>query len=124
MAVIFDQGRPLMALLRLIRWAKVTALVAATWTISYVFLIVSWQISNFVRESDWPAVSIKFVLKELGSNRAAIYETAATRGIGGSRMSFDKLLELPAIVPLLFVAALLTAFYLWLSHIEKQYPKS
>ena len=113
-----------MALLRLIRWAKITALVATIWTISYVILIVGWQISGFVRESDWPAMSVKFVLKELGSSRTAIYETAATRGIGGSYMSFDKLLELPAIVPLLLVAALLTAFYLWLSHIEKQYPKN
>ena len=116
----------MIAFLRLIRLAKIATLVAAVWTTSYVVLIVGWQASVFLSEGDWPAVSIKFVLNELAYGRAAIYETAATRGIGGSHLpsAFNELLQLPAIVPLLFAAALLTVFYLWLSQTEKQYSKN
>lgn len=32
----------------------------------------------------------------------------------------DEILRVPAIVPLLLAAALLTAFYLWLTDIEKR----
>jgi hypothetical protein len=115
------QGRPLTVLLRLIRSAKIAALVAAVGTVSYVVFIVSWQVSVFLSKGDWPAVPVKVVLKELSSGRAGLYEAAATRGIGGSQMPFSELLQLPAIVPLLFATVLLTVFYLWLSHVEKQY---
>jgi uncharacterized protein YneF (UPF0154 family) len=35
----------------------------------------------------------------------------------------DALLQIPVIVPLLLAVCLLTGFYVWLSHIEKQISK-
>ncbi len=113
------------AFLRFIRCAKIAALIAGIWTISYVFLIVAWQIVIFLSGGDWPAVPVKFVLNRLKYGRGIIYETASTRGIGGSHLetASNALLQLPAIVPLLFAAVLLAIFYLWLSHTEKQYSE-
>jgi hypothetical protein len=111
----------LIAFPRLIRFAKVTALVADLWTISYIVLVGGWQTYVFLSAGDWPALPVKSVL-EKSTNGRAIYEVAATRGIGGNHSPnpFEALLQLPAIVPLLFAAVLLTIFYLWLSHIEKK----
>lgn len=107
------------AFLRIIRFTKMTALLAAIWSISYVVLIVGWQILTFIREGNWPAASVKFVLT-FGHDQNVTYTTAATRGIarGDVPGAFDRLLEAPAILPLLCAAALLIAFFLWLSRLE------
>jgi hypothetical protein len=62
----------------------------------------------------------------LENGHGVIYETARTRGIAGNQLTdaSDGLLQIPAIVPLLFAAVLLIAFYLWLSHIEKEYSET
>jgi hypothetical protein len=115
----------LIAFPRLIRFAKITALVADLWTISYVVLIGGWQTYIYLSAGDWPAVPVKSVLEKLKTSRE-IYEVAATRGIGGGHFpnQFDALLQTPVIVPLLFAGVLLTVFYFWLSHIEKQHLKN
>ena len=99
------------------------ALIADLWTIAYVFLLVSWQISIFLKEGSWPALSAKSALTTLGRDRHVIYATAQTRGDEGSHLSnaVDALLQVPAIVPLLLAAALLTAFYKWLKDVERRY---
>ena len=99
------------------------ALIADLWTIAYVFLLVSWQISFFLKEGSWPALSVKSALTTLGRDRHVIYATAQTRGDEGNHLSnaVDALLQVPAIVPLLLAAALLTAFYKWLKDVERRY---
>ena len=100
-----------------------TALVADLWTILYVVLIVGWQITSLLREGSWPALPLSSIINKLEFNRGAIYATASTDEIERSQLAnvIDAMLRVPAIVPLLLAAALLTAFYLWLTDIEKRY---
>jgi hypothetical protein len=100
-----------------------TALVADLWTILYVVLIVGWQITSLLREGSWSALPLSSIINKLEFNRGAIYATASTGEIETSQLAnvIDAMLRVPAIVPLLLAAALLTAFYLWLTDIEKQY---
>lgn len=99
------------------------ALVADIWTILYGVLIVGWQIFTFLREGSWPALPLSSVFDKLGHNRGAISVTASAGEIERSYLTnlIDTLLRVPAIVPLLLAAALLTAFYLWLTKTEKRY---
>ena len=100
-----------------------TALVADLWTILYVVFIVGWQITSLLREGSWPALPLSSIINKLEFNRGAIYATASTDEIERSQLAnvIDAMLRVPAIVPLLLAAALLTAFYLWLTDIEKRY---
>ena len=107
------------AFLRLIRFTRMTALVADLWTILYVVLIVGWQITSLLREGSWPALPLSSVINKLGYERGGIYATASAHEIESSVV--DALLRVPAIVPLLLASALLTAFYLWLASTEKTY---
>jgi hypothetical protein len=111
------------AFLRLIRFTRMTALVADIWTILYAVLIVGWQITSLLREGSWPALPLSSIINKLEFNRGAIYATASAGEIERSQLAnvIDAMLRVPAIVPLLLAAALLTAFYLWLTDIEKQY---
>ena len=111
------------AFFRLIRFARMAALIADLWTIAYVFLIVGWQINIFLKEGSWPALSVKSALNTLGRDHHVIYATAQTRGDEANHLSnaVDALLQVPAIVPLLLAAALLTAFYKWLKDVERRY---
>jgi hypothetical protein len=99
------------------------ALVADIWTILYAVLIVGWQITSLLREGSWPALPLSSIINKLEFNRGAIYATASAGEIERSQLAnvIDAMLRVPAIVPLLLAAALLTAFYLWLTDIEKQY---
>jgi hypothetical protein len=100
-----------------------TALVADLWTILYAVLIVGWQITSLLREGSWPALPLSSIINKLEFNRGAIYAIASTGEIERSQLAniIDAVLRVPAIVPLLLAAALLTAFYLWLTDIEKRY---
>ena len=124
-AVGSDKERLLTAFLRLIRSAKIAALVADIWTIAYTALLLSWQTFVFLSEGVWPGVSLQATLEKLGYGHVVVYETAATRGIGAHDppSALHVLLQVPAIVPSILVAVFITAFYLWLSCIEKQYSE-
>ena len=115
--------RLLSAFLRLIRFARLAALIADLWTILYAVLIIGWQIVIFFREGSWSALSIKVVLDKLEYGHHVGYTTAQIRENEGSGLlnAVDALLHIPAIVPLLLAAALLTAFYKWLKDFERQY---
>jgi hypothetical protein len=97
-----------------------TALVADIWTIFCAVLIVGWQMIIFLREGSWHALPLSFVFSTLKSSRGEVYSTASTDKIERSHLTnlADVLLQVPVIVPLLLGAALLTAFYLWLSDTE------
>jgi hypothetical protein len=66
--------------------------------------------------------------ERLKSDRNFKYVTASLDKIGTDstiqEVLADWLLDIPAIVPLLIVAALLLAFYLKLSAIEKKAPRN
>ena len=122
----FGQGRALPAFLRLIRFAKVVALVADAWTILCAVLIVGWQIVIFLREGSWSALPLSFVFNTMIYPRDEVYSTASIEKIEPDHLKnlADALLQIPVIVPLLLGAALITAFYSWLSHIEKRYSEN
>jgi hypothetical protein len=114
------------AFLRLIRFTRMTALVADIWTTLYAVLIVGWQITSLLREGSWPALPLSSIINKLEFNRGAIYATASADEIERSQLAnvIDAMLRVPAIVPFLLAAALLTAFYLWLTDIEKRYSEN
>ena len=66
------------------------------------------------------------VFNTLESSRGEIYSTASIDKIERSHPTnlADALLQVPVIVPLLLGAALLTAFYLWLSDTERRYSRN
>lgn len=111
---------------RLIRFAKMTALVADIWTILYAVLIVGWQITSFLREGSWPALPLASVINKLELSGGAIYATASVGETQRGQLEYvtDAMLSVPAIVLLLLAAALLTAFYLWLTDMEKRYSRN
>jgi hypothetical protein len=107
---------------RLIRFAKVVALVANAWTLFYVVLIVAWQITSLFREGLWPSLRVSSVIKMMGYERDVIYVTASARTNDFSVV--DMLLCVPVVAPLLLASALLTAFYLWLVHTEHRHSRN
>jgi hypothetical protein len=111
------------AILRLIRFAKTTALVADIWTLIYAALVVGWQMATFFRNGSWPALPLSSVINNLEFNRGASYATASASDANRSHLAtyMDILLGTPAIVPLLLAAALLTAFYIRLADMERRY---
>jgi hypothetical protein len=113
----------LSAFLRLIRFTRIAALVADVWTLIYAVLIVGWQITIFLRKGSWPALPLSSAFTKLETDRGTIYATASISEIKRNHLTnaVDALLGIPAIVPLLLAVGLLTVFYLWLTHIEKQY---
>jgi hypothetical protein len=113
----------LLAFLRLIRFARMTALVADILTIFNAVLIVGWQIIIFLKKGSWPALPLSSVFNKLESGRGAIYTTASASEIERSQLAnvVYAMLRVPTIVLLLVAVALLTAFYLWLTHTEKRY---
>ena len=118
------RGAPLPVSLRLIRFARMTALVADIWTIFCAVFIAGWQMIIFLREGNWHALPLSSVFNTLKSDRDEIYSTASIGKIEWTHLNLlDALLQVPVIVPLLLVAALLTAFYLWLSNTEKRYSR-
>ena len=125
-AVGSDKERSLTVFLCLIRSTKIAALVADVWTFAYAALLLGWQTFIFLSEGVWPGVSLQVALGKLGYGHGVVYETAATRGIGAHDppSALHALLQVPAIVPSILVAVFITAFYLWLSRIEKQYSEN
>lgn len=113
---------PLAAFLRLIRFARMTALVADIWTIFYAVLIVGWQIIVFLRDGSWRALPLSTVFHTLEYSRGESYSAKIERS--HSTNLAEALLQVPTIMPLLSAAALLTAFYFWLSNIERRYSKN
>ena len=99
------------AILRLIRFAKTTALVADIWTLIYGALVVGWQMATFFRIGSWPALPLSSVINNLGFNRGASYATAsasdANRGSPGDDM--DILLGIQ-----------LLSRYFWLRHFSRR----
>jgi hypothetical protein len=101
----------------------VAALVADIWTIFYVALMIGWQTSVFLKKGSWPTLPLSSIFNEFAINRAAIYVTTSTGEMRQDQLvkMMGAALQIPAILPLVLAAGLLTAFYLWLTHVEKQH---
>ena len=119
------KGVPLPSV-RLIRFAKLTVLIADVSTIFCAFLIVGWQIIIFLRAGNWWALPLSLVFNMSEHNQGEIYSTASIDKIVARHSTnfTDALLQLPIIMILLFGAAALTAFYLWISRVEKELTKT
>ena len=100
-----------------------TVLIGVAWTIIDLGLIIGWQVSIFFRDGNWHALPLSSVLKGSGGGSAS---TASIDKIGTDYPTNlgDGLLQVPIIVPLLLGAALLIAFYFWLSNVERRYSKN
>ena len=111
---------------RLIRFAKLTILIADVSTIFCAFLIVGWQLIIFLRDGSWRALSLSLVFSGHEYNRSEVYSTASIDKIVASQSTTftNAFLQLPIIMALLLAAAVLTAFYLWISGLEKELTKA
>ena len=89
---------------RLIRFAKLTVLIADVSTFFCAFLIVGWQIIIFLRGGNWWALPLSLVFNTSGHNQGDIYSTASIDNIVARHSTnfTDALLQLPIIVILLF----------------------
>ena len=104
---------------RLVRFAKVMALIADVSTFFCIFLIVAWQITIFLREGSWRALPLSLVFNTSKYDQGEVYSTASIDKIVASHIA-EVLLQLPIIIVLLLGAAALTAFYSWISAVEKE----
>ena len=104
-------------LLRLIRFARKAVLITDIWTILCAVLIIGWQVIIFFREAKWASLPLSSIF---GDDRGKNFTTAS---IGETQRGdiVDALLQVQVIVPLTIAAVLLTAFYLWLTGMEKRY---
>jgi hypothetical protein len=117
-------GRRLSAFLRVVKFAKITALLSAVWTILCAAIIVGLQVTSLIRNGVWDAYQLSSIIKSLKSGQNITYVTASSdrfaMDLTIKQVMADWFLEIPAIVPLLIVAALLLGFYLRLAVIEKE----
>jgi len=100
------------------RFAKLIVLISDVSTILCAALIVGWQAIVSVRDGRWQALPLSLIVTPRHSSDE-IYSTASIEGSRGIN-PVDTLLQVPIIFPLILAAAFLTAFYLWLSDVEKQ----
>jgi hypothetical protein len=109
---------------RLVRFAKLTVLIADVSTIFCAFLIVGWQIAIFLRDGSWRVLSLSLVFSR--HDQGEIYSTASIDKIVASQSTIftNAFLQLPIIMVLLLASGVLTAFYLWISHLEKELTKT
>jgi hypothetical protein len=103
---------------RLLKFARLTALLSAAWTILCALLLLGWQTMVWLRDDAWQSYTLATVIRNLHRTEDLTYVTASadrarTEGVG------DWLLDTPASAFLLIVAAMLLAFYLWLARAEK-----
>ena len=107
-------------MLRFLKFAKMTVLASAVWTIFCATFIFGWQLISWLRDGVWDAFPISSVIL----SGKAIYVTASAEQIRPQQAVFqnviDWLLAIPAIIPLVIASALLFGFYARLSMMEKQ----
>jgi hypothetical protein len=86
------------ATLRLLRFAKATALISALWTILCAVLLIGVQAKGWWYEGRWESYSI---LSPIKGDPEVTYSTASYT----EPTIVDRLLQIPAIVVLIIVAA-------------------
>jgi hypothetical protein len=109
----------------LVRFAKMTALLSAVWTLLVAVLIVGRQTTSWLQHGVWDPYPISAVINGLEKDRGSAYIMASS-GRAATEVTIlqgttDWLLEIPAIAPLLIASVLLLVFYSGLLVIEKRY---
>jgi hypothetical protein len=99
--------------LRLIRLVKTTVLISALWTLCCAILLIGLQVRAWWRDGIWNSYSILALIK---GDPDVTYTTASYT----EPTIVDRLLEIPAIVPLIIVATFFRALHGWLAEIEKR----
>jgi hypothetical protein len=105
---------------QLVKFTKISTLFAAALTI--LCAVMLFGITSWIQNGVWNAYPVSLVISSLQADRNGPYVTASVKKVEtGSPIKeiSDWLLEIPAIVPLLIMSALLLAFYLKLSAIQK-----
>ena len=117
MLLAFQQG--------LVRFATMTALLSAVWTILVAVLIVGRQTTSWLQNGVWETYSLSSVINGLKKDQGSTYTTASSDRTASELTIMqgapDWLLEIPAIVPLLIASVLLLVFYSRLVVIEKRH---
>jgi ABC-type sulfate transport system permease component len=106
----------------LVKFTKISTLFAAALTILCAVMLFGWQITSWIQNGVWNAYPVSLVISSLQADRNGTYVTASVKKVEtGSPIKevSDWLLDIPAIVPLLIMSALLLVFYLKLSAIQK-----
>jgi hypothetical protein len=99
--------------LRLLRFAKTTAFISALWTICCAMVVIVLQAKAWWRDGSWNSLSILAVVR---GEPEVTYSTASY----SAPTMIDRLLDLPALVPLLLAAMALFALYGWLAEVERR----
>jgi len=106
--------------LRIIRFAKWTAWIVNAATTGCAILIVGWQVVIFMSDGSWQDLPLSLLFGKPEDDKGDIYSTASIDKIASTAPDFvGMLLQIPIIVILVLAVILLSAFYLWLSAIEK-----
>jgi hypothetical protein len=92
------------------RFTKATTLFSAAWTMVCAVFVIGLQIASWLKNGVWDAYPI------------STYVMASSDELINNQVLANWLLRIPAIVPLLVGAALLVAFYMLITVIEKKYP--
>jgi hypothetical protein len=108
---------------QLVKFTKTTVVFAAALTVLCAVVIVGWQVTSWIQNGEWNAYPVSSVISSLQRDQNNTYVTASLKKVETGSPFWEAvaswLLDIPAIVPLLIAAALLLAFYLKLSAIEK-----
>ena len=99
---------------RVVRFARLTALICAGWAILCAALLAGW----WVWSGD--AYPVSSIVQLLSPDRTYVTASFSETEWTLKEALIDWLLDVPAIVPLLMAAALLVIFYRWLSVIDKR----
>jgi hypothetical protein len=114
----------LSAFRRLVKLARLTAIVSAVLTILCAGWILGLQVTSWTRTGVWEAYPLSLLVKNLKSDQTGIYSTASSdkfqTKLTSKQVIVDWFLGIPTAAILLVVAALHFVFYLYLAAIEKE----
>jgi hypothetical protein len=106
---------------QVVKLAKLTTLVSLGLTILAAVALAGMQIVTWKRTGEWEAYRVSSVLDSLKGNEPEVYTTASIhQELSLEQAVTEWVLALPATAPLLVVAALLAAFYWYLSLVESR----
>src|ERR1700730_16091291 len=88
---------------RVVKFAKMTALLSAGWTILCAATIVVMQVTSWIRNGVWDTYRLSSILKNLKSDQNIKYVTAGVdkfeTELTIKQLLADSLLDIPAVVP-------------------------
>jgi hypothetical protein len=90
---------------RLVKFAKITALLSAVWTALCAVMLAGWQVTSWLQNGVWDAYPLASVIKNLKGEQGVTYATTSSDELKTEPINihgiYDWVLEIPAIAPLL-----------------------